>query len=113
MHVFVLPSWYPSARQPMAGLFARDQARALALARPDWRVSVGLWGHHDGALNLRSAADCARALAWRLRTPAGWRPGPPPLQEVLTPRLKNKNVSNYQKKKMIIKFFFFFYSKFT
>lgn len=87
MHVFVLPSWYPSARQPMAGLFARDQARALALARPDWRVSVGLWGHHDGALNLRSAADCARALAWRLRTPAGWRPGPPPLHEVLTPRL--------------------------
>lgn len=87
MNVFVLPSWYPSARQPMAGLFARDQALALALARPAWHVVVGLWGHHDGALNLRSAADSARALAWRLQTPAGWRTHSGPLHEVLTPRL--------------------------
>jgi glycosyltransferase involved in cell wall biosynthesis len=87
MNVFVLPSWYPSAHQPMAGLFARDQARALALARPGWQVAVGLWGHHDGALNLRSPGDSLRALAWRARTAPGWRDGTAPLHEVLTPRL--------------------------
>lgn len=87
MNVFVLPSWYPSTRQPMAGLFARDQALALALARPAWQVAVGLWGHHDGALNLRSPSDSLRALAWRLRALPGWRAPNAPLHEVLTPRL--------------------------
>lgn len=87
MNVFVLPSWYPSTRQPMAGLFARDQALALALARPAWQVAVGLWGHHDGALSLRSPGDSLRALAWRARTRPGWRARTAPLHEVLTPRL--------------------------
>lgn len=87
MNVFVLPSWYPNARQPMAGLFARDQALALALARPDWQVTVGLWGHHDGALSVRNPRDSLRALAWRLRTPPQWRQDAAPMYEVLTPRL--------------------------
>ena len=71
----------------MAGLFARDQARAVARQRPDWRISVGLWGHHDGALSARSAAGSARALAWRLGARPGWRDTPGPLHETLTPRL--------------------------
>lgn len=87
MKVFVLPSWYPSTRQPMAGLFVRDQARAVALQRPDWTVVVGGWGHHDGALSLRNAGDTLRALAWRARTRPGWRETPGPLHEVQTPRL--------------------------
>jgi glycosyltransferase involved in cell wall biosynthesis len=90
MNVFVLPSWYPSARQPMAGLFARDQAAAVAAARPDWRVVVGGWGHLDGALSLRDMRANARALAWRWRARAGWREvdvGGAVLHEHLTPRL--------------------------
>lgn len=93
MHVFVLPSWYPSRRQPMAGLFARDQARAVARARPDWRVVVGTWGHHDGALSLRDLAGNLRAMGWRARARAGWHEvGDEGLEgarvhEHLTPRL--------------------------
>jgi len=87
MNVFVLPSWYPSAAQPMAGLFVRDQARAVVLARPVWNVVVGSWGHHDGALSLRSPTASLRALAWRLRKRPGWGETPGPLHEVLTPRL--------------------------
>ncbi|HZF78280.1 MAG TPA: glycosyltransferase [Rubrivivax sp.] len=87
MNVFVLPSWYPSAAQPMAGLFVRDQARAVALVRPSWNVIVGTWGHHDGALALRDAAASLRALHWRLREPRGWREAGAPPHEVLTPRL--------------------------
>lgn len=97
MHVFVLPSWYPSRRQPMAGLFARDQALAVARARPDWRVTVGIWGHHDGALSLRDLPGNLRALAWRARARGGWRelasdgatdgPSRAVVHEHLTPRL--------------------------
>lgn len=90
MNVFVLPSWYPSARQPMAGLFARDQAAAVAAARPRWRVVVGSWGHLDGALSLRGLRANAQALAWRWRARAGWREvdvGGAVLHEHLTPRL--------------------------
>lgn len=87
MNVFVLPSWYPSAAQAMAGLFVRDQARAVAQVRPSWNVVVGTWGHHDGAIALRDAAASLRALRWRLRTRPGWREGPAPPHEVLAPRL--------------------------
>ena len=87
MNVFVLPSWYPSAAQPMAGLFVRDQARAVAMVRPSWNVIVGTWGHHDGALALRDAAASMRALRWRMRAHHGWREAGAPPHEVLTPRL--------------------------
>jgi glycosyltransferase involved in cell wall biosynthesis len=61
----------------MAGIFARDQARALAHVRPDWRISVSTWGHHDGALALRSAASTLRAARWRwTATSAHRRDGP-------------------------------------
>ena len=87
MNVFVLPSWYPSMAQPMAGLFVRDQAQAVARARPTWNVVVGSWGHHDGALSLRSPRTTLRALAWRLAKRPLWRETAGPVHEVLTPRL--------------------------
>jgi glycosyltransferase involved in cell wall biosynthesis len=88
MNVFVLPSWYPSSAQPMAGLFVHDQARGVASVRPTWNLVVGTWGHHDGALALRDATASVRALRWRLRTRPGWRDEESgALNEVLTPRL--------------------------
>lgn len=93
--MFVLPSWYPSRVVPLAGLFVREQVAALAALRPQWHIVVGLWGHHDGALSLRSAGASARALAWRVRQPgpagragqeAGWR-SVGGWHEVTTPRL--------------------------
>jgi glycosyltransferase involved in cell wall biosynthesis len=86
VNIFVIPSWFPSASSPMAGLFVRDQVAALALARPAWTQVLGLWGHHDGALSLRSASASANALRWRVRARATWREGAA-WQEALTPRL--------------------------
>jgi glycosyltransferase involved in cell wall biosynthesis len=40
--VFFIPSWYPSDEDPVAGIFQRDQAEAIAALRPDWRVAVSL-----------------------------------------------------------------------
>ncbi|HRI17704.1 MAG TPA: glycosyltransferase [Burkholderiaceae bacterium] len=87
MNVLVIPSWYPSAASPAAGGFVRDQALALAQHRPDWRIAVGLWGHHDGALSLRSPGASLRALRWRARGRASRWLSQGPVHEVLTPAL--------------------------
>jgi glycosyltransferase involved in cell wall biosynthesis len=86
VNVFVIPSWFPSASSPMAGYFVRDQVAALALVRPQWMQVLGLWGHHDGALSLRSLSASVCALRWRLQAQPGWRDGPA-WQEAFTPRL--------------------------
>lgn len=90
MKLFVLPSWYPSAANPVAGTFVREQVRALEPGRGGLDVVVGTWGHHDGALSLRDAGASWRALRWRLRARASWRRcavGDGGWTEVLTPRL--------------------------
>jgi glycosyltransferase involved in cell wall biosynthesis len=40
--VFFIPSWYPTAQEPTAGIFLRDQALALATQRPGWKIAVSL-----------------------------------------------------------------------
>lgn len=87
MNVLVIPSWYPSDADPMAGLFVRDQAEAVAAARPDWNIAVGRWGHHDGALSLRDPRASLRALAWRMRATGRPPVRVGPLWDVCTPRL--------------------------
>lgn len=88
MNVFVLPSWYPNEVNAASGLFVREQVMAVAQARPDITLTVGTWGHLDGALSLRSPALSARALAWRLRQPAcRWRALAANVNEVTSPVL--------------------------
>lgn len=40
MRVFILPSWCPTADQPLSGSFFVEQAHAMALLRPDWIVAI-------------------------------------------------------------------------
>ncbi len=70
----------------MAGYFVRDQVAALALVRPQWTQVLSLWGHHDGALSLRSLSTSVRALRWRLQAQPSWRAGAA-WQEAFTPCL--------------------------
>ena len=42
MNIFLIPSWYPSPNEPVAGIFQRDQALALSALRPDWKIAVSL-----------------------------------------------------------------------
>jgi glycosyltransferase involved in cell wall biosynthesis len=51
LHIVVLPEWYPSAEHPVAGVFVRDQARAVA-ADHDLTVLV----HGSGAPGGRIAS---------------------------------------------------------
>lgn len=86
MNLFVLPSWYPSAAHPVAGLFVREQVAALARAGVAQHIVVGGWGFHDGALSLREPRKTLAALGWRLRARAGWHDRSS-WHEVGTPRL--------------------------
>lgn len=40
MRVFILPSWCPTADQPLSGNFFVEQAHAIAFLRPDWIVAI-------------------------------------------------------------------------
>lgn len=67
MNVFLIPSWYPSRAEPVAGVFTREQAEAIADLAPDMRVLISTWGHQDGAVQPRRPWTLMSALAWRLR----------------------------------------------
>lgn len=67
MNLFLLPSWYPSQSSPLAGIFTKEQAEALAELAPDVRVLVSLWGHADGALNARRPWIWPKRLRWIAR----------------------------------------------
>lgn len=42
MNILLVPSWYPTAADPIAGIFQREQAFALISQRPQWNVAVSL-----------------------------------------------------------------------
>jgi glycosyltransferase involved in cell wall biosynthesis len=67
MNVFLIPSWYPSEIQPLAGIFIREQADAIADLCPDFRVVVSTWGHQDGEITVRRPWDAVGALYWWIR----------------------------------------------
>ena len=67
MNLFIIPTWYPNERDPVAGVFTREQAEAIAQLAPEVRVLVSAWGYDAGALSLREPSAALAALAWRLR----------------------------------------------
>jgi glycosyltransferase involved in cell wall biosynthesis len=70
LSLFVIPSWYPSRTNPWAGIFIRDQVRAVARQRPGWRIAVSLWGHDETVVELRRPLSTLS----RLRRRDAWSP---------------------------------------
>ncbi len=62
MNIFVIPSWYPNAVQPLSGVFVREQAEALAEFSPSTRVIVSTWGHEAAEFSMRRAGNAIGAL---------------------------------------------------
>ncbi|WP_017733425.1 glycosyltransferase [Nafulsella turpanensis] len=52
MNIFIIPSWYPSAEQPHAGIFTKEQAEALAHIFPTSSFALSSWGSHEEDLLL-------------------------------------------------------------
>ncbi len=55
MNIFYIPSWYPSATDPLTGCFFRDQALVLARHFPEVNIGISTWGQNDERLLLWSA----------------------------------------------------------
>ncbi len=47
MNIFYIPSWYPSANNPIYGTFVQEQIALLARLNPDWKLGVSTWGQGD------------------------------------------------------------------
>ncbi|GAB3526206.1 glycosyltransferase family 4 protein [Pontibacter brevis] len=47
MNIFVIPSWYPSKDNPIAGIFFKEQASYLAELYDNTHVGISLWGQND------------------------------------------------------------------
>jgi glycosyltransferase involved in cell wall biosynthesis len=67
MNLFIIPSWYPSAAQPLSGVFVKEQAEAIAEMCPDIHVIMSTWGHLDCELQIRHPFKCIEALKWRMQ----------------------------------------------
>lgn len=67
MNLFIIPSWYPNHVQPIAGIFTREQAEAIADLARDIRVVVSTWGHDAGNIPVRDVGKSFAALRWRTR----------------------------------------------
>lgn len=50
LHIFIIPSWFPTEEAPLAGSFFMEQAEALAELRPDWTITLCMRHHGDCSL---------------------------------------------------------------
>lgn len=65
--VFLIPSWYPSKREPLSGIFTHEQAIAIADICQDVEVVVSTWGHSDLAFKARKPSLWADTLLSRIK----------------------------------------------
>jgi glycosyltransferase involved in cell wall biosynthesis len=70
VHVFFIPSWYPTRDRPVTGCFLREQALALGRFGEGTRVSVSLHGAGTYFLDPRSPGVAFRRLLRFFRAPA-------------------------------------------
>ena len=69
MHVFFVPSWYPTREQPINGCFLREQALALGKFGGGTRVSVSLHGSSDYFVTPKRPLTAIRSLVRFFRAP--------------------------------------------
>ncbi len=87
MNLFIIPSWYPSYSQPLAGIFTQEQAEAIADLSSNIYVIVSKWGHYDGYLSPFSLKKTFKAIYWRLLQPKNCISQKNKVQEIFNPVL--------------------------
>jgi len=87
MNLFIIPSWYPNIVQPIAGIFFKEQAEAIAELNYDIRVLVSTWGHDVGHLGVPSVKKYLFTLRWRFHQPANQIRQLNGVMEVFNPKL--------------------------
>src|SRR5437879_2682137 len=70
LHIFMIPSTYPSVERPVEGIFFREQAVALGRVRPEWKVSVSLWAQGDATFSVREPRTWRKSVRAAVHEPA-------------------------------------------
>ena len=47
MNIFVIPSWYPNEKNPISGIFVREEVVAIAEDHPDLSIVVSIDGSNE------------------------------------------------------------------
>lgn len=53
MNVFLIPSWYPNEKNPISGIFIKEQVEALAEFYPDINFAISLCGDLSYSIHLK------------------------------------------------------------
>ena len=61
MNIFIIPSEYPNSRSSLAGIFTKEQAKAIAKVHNN-KVYVSSWGHDDTYLPVKKPWLWPRAI---------------------------------------------------
>lgn len=67
MNVFLIPSWYPSASSPSAGIFTKEQLFLYSQSSYCEKVIVSLWGHAETEVPIRTPWRLVKALCWWMK----------------------------------------------
>lgn len=62
MNVMIIPSWYPSEKSPISGIFFKEQANYIAQAHLSWNIGVSLWGQGAYSLSIRKPVSSLRKI---------------------------------------------------
>lgn len=87
MQVYIIPSWYPFKRNPVSGVFIKEQVKALGTLYPEDRFFVGLWGQKAFNLQLRKPVFGLMQLSDYLASKSHENQISPNIKEMFTPCL--------------------------
>lgn len=63
MNIFVIPTWYPSAANPIQGSFIKEQILCYLRDYPDSNFFISLWGQESSFLSLRHPMALIKSIS--------------------------------------------------
>ena len=68
MNIYVIPTWYPNPRQPMSGIFTKEQAKLISEQASIEKVIVQDHGFSISHLSPLNIFGIIESIYWRLNT---------------------------------------------
>ena len=65
-NIFIIPSWYPTDKDKLSGIFFKEQSEALSKLQNEYNIIVSTWGFTDGVVKFRSLSSVLKKTFWYL-----------------------------------------------
>jgi glycosyltransferase involved in cell wall biosynthesis len=62
MNIFIIPSWYPTQADPIAGVFVKEQAQSIADLNPDINVVVSRWSGPECSIAFKKPWQITKTI---------------------------------------------------